>query len=764
MTSPVARKFQKVISDKGEISDERFVTPAAAKFFPHTCAARWLGVCRKLENAGYGAAVLGAYIRNAPEVARLVDPERAIALGDSVSRVAIKAGCRAAETLPAAAVRAAIRLDGDEARFGSWVSLMERFGVLAPESLSLVLDRMDDLLSKLNVSRLEAWMLAGVRSAGADAQRRRAYFSFEDPQAERWLDHESGSVIFSKIRRELKAYMGALWNIRVPMREAPATAPDHIRRRASFGAGIIRVPSSYPGYRGEQAQDLFHAVVAHIGAHMLYSGDRFALAELKPVQVALISLIEDARVEQLAIRDFPGLRRLWTPFHVAQATGSMTAPGLMARLSRALIEPDFRDTNGWVTKARRLFYERRDEWENPQISRRIGGLIGNDMGQMRVQFNAKTYVSEPPYRDDNLGLWDFGEQDMAEPLEAEQLFESVNIEQQRDDDETPPDRERNEPEENDEDDDTNKMNIDFIRQEGIPVASYPEYDYLTGRSRPDWTTIVEYAPTPGPAHMIDEILEQQAYVVNRITSLITSAKVSRPQKIHRQAEGDFLDLNASIEAMISRRVGENPDPRVYGRSVRRHRDLSVHVLMDISQSSRDKVVGSDSSVLDLERQATALLAHAMAGLGDPFAIAAFSSNRREEVRYHRIKDFGSPYDSVSRSYLAGLEGGFSTRIGAAMRHAAQDLKSQLTHRKLLLVITDGEPCDIDVSDKKYLVEDARHVVHDLAMDGIDVFCVGLDSGGDNYLSRIFGRRNVVQIDRLERLPERLPMLYFRLTA
>lgn len=745
------------------MTEERLLTDAAAKVFPAPHAARWLRAYRKLESAGYGAAVANAYIRNSPDIARLVGPERAISLADTVSGVAIKAGRRAAEILPVTAVRAATRLGRDEARFRSWVSLMERFAVLAPESLPLVLERMDDLLSKLNVSQLEAWMLAGIRSAGLDAQRRKSFFSFEDSEAGRWLDHESGSVVYSEISRELKAYMGALWNFRVPMREAPANAPDHIRRRSSFGAGIIRIPSSYPGFRGEQAEELFRAAVAHIGAHMLYSGDRYAVAELKPIQVALISLIEDARIEQLAMRDFPGLRRMWMPFHIAQATGSMTAPSLMARLSRALIDPDFKDVDGWVTKARGLFYERRDEWGNPLISRQIGGLIGNDMGQMRVQFNARTYVTEPPYRDDNLGLWDFGEQDEPEAVEAEQLFDSIDIEEQQDDDDTPPDRERDEPEDSDEDD-TNKINIDFVAQEGIPVARYPEYDYLTGRSRPEWTTIVEYAPKPGPAHMIDDILEQQAYVVNRIKSLITSAKVSRPQKIYRQAEGDFLDLNASIEAMISRRVGENPDPRVYGRTERRYRDLSVHVLMDISESTRDKVVGSTSSVLDLERQATALLAHAMAGLGDPFAIAAFSSNRREEVRYHRIKDFGSPYDATSKSYLAGLEGGFSTRIGAAMRHAAQDLKTQATHRKLLLVITDGEPSDVDVTDKKYLVEDARHVIHDLTMDGIDVFCVGLDSGGDSYLTRIFGRRNVVQIDRLERLPEKLPMLYFRLTA
>jgi nitric oxide reductase activation protein len=88
----------------------------------------------------------------------------------------------------------------------------------------------------------------------------------------------------------------------------------------------------------------------------------------------------------------------------------------------------------------------------------------------------------------------------------------------------------------------------------------------------------------------------------------------------------------------------------------------------------------------------------------------------------------------------------------------------LTHRRLLLVVTDGEPSDIDVTDRQYLVEDARKAVTGLSNDGIDVFCVGLDSGGDSYLTRIFGRRNAVQIDRVDRLPDKLPMLYLRLTA
>lgn len=754
---------QKVVPVSSLSNDGSVMSDSVSNAFSGVDADRWSKACRKLQGAGYGEAVHMSYIRGSIAIAGQVDPELAIHLADVVSTVAIKCGRSAAQMLPVAAIVAARRLDGDKSRFRLWLELMERFASLAPESLGSVLDRTDVLLSRLAVDRLEAWMMAGVRSAGADQNQRLAFFSLEDSESARWLDHESGSVVLSEIKPELSAFMGALWNIHIPLREPPPSAQDHGRRRASFGQGLIRIPSSFPGFMHEQGHGIFRAAIAHIGAHIRYSGNPIPVAKLKPVQVALVSLIEDARVEQLAIREFPGLRELWMPFHVAQASTMITAPSLMARLSRALIDPDFKDENGWVTRAKRLFYERSNEWENRQISREIGGLIGNDLGQMRVQFNSKTYVIEPAYRDDNMGLWDFGEQQSPDVAEAEQLFDSINIEEQQDDDDSQPDRERDEREE-DTEDDVNKMNIELIEENGMPVARYPEYDYVTGRSRPDWATVVEHVPKQGSMHMIDDILVEHSYIVNRIKSLITTAKISRPQVMRRQAEGDYLDINASIESVISRRVGETPDPHVYARLERRHRDMSVHVLLDASESTKDKVVGSNNSVLDLERQATALLAHAMTGLGDPFAIAAFNSNCRDEVRYYRLKDFGLPYSTLSKCHLAGLEGGYSTRIGVAMRHASEDLKKQLTYRKLLLVITDGEPSDMDVTDRNYLVEDARHVVHDLAMHGIDVFCVGLDSGGDTYLTRIFGRRSVVQVDSLERLPEKLPALYFRLTT
>ena len=299
---------------------------------------------------------------------------------------------------------------------------------------------------------------------------------------------------------------------------------------------------------------------------------------------------------------------------------------------------------------------------------------------------------------------------------------------------------------------------------GIPVARYPEWDYMINRERGDWTTVVEYNPTDGRAEQIEEILERYPETAYRIAALIRAAKVSRPVRMRRQREGDRLDIEATITAAIDLRAGLTPSPNIYARLERRWRDLSVLLLIDASQSTNDIVKSAGRSVLELERDASSLLAHAMDGMGDPFAIHAFCSDTREDVHYYRVKDFDTVWGTIAKRRLAGVTGRFSTRMGAALRHAGRCLVSRQSYRKLLLLISDGEPSDVDIADRRYLVEDARRAVLSLRHQGIDVFCVGLDAGGDSYLTRIFGRSNVIQLDRIERLPEKLPLLYFRLAG
>jgi nitric oxide reductase NorD protein len=715
----------------------------------------WLLACRELATSGMPPAVTVAYVRNAALCAARNSFAAALALAPAARDLCRRAGAGVAIAL--IETGATLRLV-NEGEFARWLSVVHLLADRAPAAIGSFLANSARLTGTLDGQALEAWVLGGLRAAGDDRDRLLRVFALLDPATAALEGLDGKAASFSDVERELKAFLKAVWNLAFPIRAAPTRGVE-IPHRSSFGDGILRVPDRYLGVADDAAALVYRAALAHIAAHLEFGGARFRVGSLKPLQIVLVALIEDARVEALAAAARPGLWRLWRPLHtVAPEGGSATA--LMARLARALADPTYEDWHGWVAKGREMFDAAEGRRRDPAISREIGGLLGNDLGQMRVQFNFRTYAVEPAYRDDGSGLWEFdGESAVAEA----ELVAGVRVETAPDESPpTKPERHADEPEAAEPAGRARPAELE--EGAGIPVARYPEWDYLVGRERADWATIVEYPAKPGRVSDIEAILDAKPHVTARIDALVDSAKVSRPHRLRHRAEGDRLDLDAVIAAVIDRRLGFIPDPNIYQRLERRFRDLAVLLLLDVSQSTSDIVRGAELCVLELERQAAAFLAHAMARLGDPFAIHTFCSDGRSDVRYSRVKDFDTGYGAAAKSRLAGLASGFSTRVGAAIRHAGQELGSRRSYRRLLLLVTDGQPSDVDVADQRYLVEDARRAVWHLLQAGIDVFCVGLDPRGDDYLVRIFGRRRVFQIDRIDQLPERLPSLYFRLLA
>ena len=566
----------------------------------------------------------------------------------------------------------------------------------------------------------------------------------------------SAAVPFSAIERRLACYLRALWGRPPVLRDAGR------RARVSIVAGAIRMPEVL---RAETVEGiaLHRAAAAHAAAHLVHSAHRFPLAKLRPIQVAIVSLIEDARIERLAWQDLPGLRRLWLPFHVARPEAIPNATSLMARLARALIDPDYKDLDGWVAKGRELFEAHRARLDDPSISREIGTLLGNDLGQMRMQFDYGRYLVEPVYRDDNAFLWEFPENPSTplpetEPeavqagtvtLETDSTIEGDRADQS-------PDGARREI--------SPPQAVPATEVPDGPPHRYPEWDYVIGVHRPAWCTVRERRPESGDTRAIDEILSRREEVVARVTRLVRSAQVGHAARLRRQVEGNDLDLDAAIVAMADVRAGRTPSQRVYQRPGRIRRDLAVLWLLDLSRSTNDVVPGTGETILALARAATAVVAEAITAADDSFALHGFDSSGREDVGYYRFKDFDEPYAEAARARLAAITGRRSTRMGAALRHAGHLLSERRAARKLIVLVTDGAPHDIDVHDRWYLALDAKRAVEEQRRAGSATFCVSLDPGADAYVTRIFGAGNYLVLDHLRRLPEKLALVYLRWAA
>jgi nitric oxide reductase activation protein len=372
---------------------------------------------------------------------------------------------------------------------------------------------------------------------------------------------------------------------------------------------------------------------------------------------------------------------------------------------------------------------------------------------MRVQFNAKTYVVEPVYRDDGLGLWDFGENAPQSGEVIELPIDAVRVERQEspdgnsEPDDATPELGRGRPVAPDE--------------RGIVIAKYPEWDRVHNIERPEWTVVREVAARADDPRSIEQALDRADVLRNRIGRLVRGVRIGRKIRLNRQHDGHDLDVDAMLDAGIALRTGREPDPRVFRSSTSLHRDLAALLLIDISESTRDRLA-SGATILDVERLAVAVLAEAMGRLGDPFSLLAFASDGREDVKMTSIKAFDDPYDRTCKSRLAGLTSGLSTRLGTALRHAGHVIGTTKSARKLVIVLTDGEPSDIDVSDPLDLIEDARRAAIGLHSAGIDAYGVVLGQTGISAASRIFGRGSTMMVHRVEELPDRLSQLYFRL--
>ncbi|MEB4590320.1 VWA domain-containing protein [Candidatus Thiothrix sp. Deng01] len=600
--------------------------------------------------------------------------------------------------------------------------------------LPKLLEQMPYLINQLALGGLKNWIEYGIRNYGKHPERQEEYFSLQSADSKAMLQHERHGTLFTHHERKLNLYLQACWEESEHLVPYSIDFRDLRAQQPYFDEYGMRIPDVFDDANGISGLDRYRAVLAHMAAHRRWSG-KVIVDNFSPQQRIAIERFEDSRVEWLAMQEYPGLRRIFMALHPVPEEGECNVQTesclrhRLAMLSYAILNPQHGYQHPQVNEFAQRFHARMLE----------GNATTADMVQLAISFVAKTRLQSDqlprvyfnntaiPYRDDNRHLWQF-----IEESDDEEFF------------------------------DEQRQSSESQEVEGLPPRHYPEWDYNTQTYRPDWASVYESLHPSGDAGQIDQLLQKHAVLAKKLKQIVDLLKPQNYTRIRYQEEGSELDLDVAIRSLIDFKGGANPDPRINMSHKHDGRNIAVMLLLDLSASISEVPEGCSQSILELSQEAVSLLSWAIEALGDPFAIAGFASNTRHEVRYQHIKGFKEHWGDAVKARLAAMDAGYSTRMGAAVRHAAHYLENQQADKKLLLVLTDGEPSDIDVDDPQWLTQDTRQAVKELDQKGIYTYCISLDPRADEYVRDIFGKRYTV-IDNVQRLPEKLPQVFMALT-
>jgi nitric oxide reductase NorD protein len=307
---------------------------------------------------------------------------------------------------------------------------------------------------------------------------------------------------------------------------------------------------------------------------------------------------------------------------------------------------------------------------------------------------------------------------------------------------------------------------DVDREQISGQFTYPEWDVRTASYLPSHARVLHSraeASDLTPPFRADPRASARIRAVRRQFEALRPSLVSMPGF----PDGDVLDTERAVRARVDFLANGEGTDRVWRQTRPERRDLAVSILLDVSRSTESAIPGhghDGRSVIDIEREALAALAWGLDACGDSFAIHAFSSLKRNRVFVQEVKRFAEPMAEAVEHRIAALKPGHYTRLGAAIRHISALLSKEARKRRLLLVITDGKPNDLDHYEGRHGIEDSRMAILEARRAGHAVFGITVDRDGKSWFPRLFGQGAFALIPHPEKLTQALPQIYRQLVT
>jgi nitric oxide reductase activation protein len=330
---------------------------------------------------------------------------------------------------------------------------------------------------------------------------------------------------------------------------------------------------------------------------------------------------------------------------------------------------------------------------------------------------------------------------------------------------------------------------------------YPEWDFRSAAFKQRWCRVRERVMEEGTSDFYTETLAEYRWLVSQVRTRFEHFLPELFRKVTRRYDGEDVDLDSLIDAVVDRQAGTTPSEKIYWRRERTQRDVAVALLLDMSATTNEYIqleaaqairptgtsahaystylrqiaAGIDERgkplrkrAIDIEKQAAIVLIQALESIGDSYAVYSFSGSGRGNVEFHVVKDFAELLDQRVARRVDRLAPAHATRMGAAIRHAIRKLERVEAQTRLLFLVSDGRPYDRDYGrdsdDQPYAVHDTRQALREAARRNIRPFCLTIDRDGADYMRTMCEDLPYEVVERVEELPLSLITAYPKLTA
>lgn len=296
----------------------------------------------------------------------------------------------------------------------------------------------------------------------------------------------------------------------------------------------------------------------------------------------------------------------------------------------------------------------------------------------------------------------------------------------------------------------------------VPVFWHDEWDSNLNDYLPGYVRVIDRTLDGIKGDFYNKTLLNYHGLVKKIRYAFDLLKPEGLVRLRQWIEGDEFDYRALLDYAMDKKAGKIPSDRLYIKHIKKNRDVAVLLLVDISRSTSNKVFNANMTVLDVEKEAIVLFCEALKVVGDDFSIAGFSGTSRLNVDYFRIKDFDENVDCTVKERINAISSQRTTRMGGAIRHATGQLEKKSSKVRILIIIGDGFPNDIDYKHG-YAIADTRKALFEARSKNIYTHAITVNLAGDSRLDDLYGHVHHNMISDVRQLPDKLLQIYGHLT-